>query len=142
MTTQKAIHMADERHDLLGERRRDTMDGHIPQTDWVDFFAGFSKTHEGDEAQLHIIGRAFGDQEEAAWMPLAGLSYDPHHHQLFISVGGMSGRYPAHLTHMIDGPRQVHVRYNDEGEVSSLIIVAPDKTETRVRLRQLPQPAA
>jgi hypothetical protein len=75
-------------------------------------------------------------------MPLAGISYDPHHHQLFISVGGMSSRYPAHLTHMIDGPRQVHVRYNDEGEVSSLIIVAPDKTETCVRLRRLPQPVA
>jgi hypothetical protein len=47
------------------------MDGRIPQTDWVDFFDGLSKTREGDEAQLHIIGRAFGDQEEAAWMPLA-----------------------------------------------------------------------
>jgi hypothetical protein len=43
---------------------------------------------------------------------------------------------------MIDGPRQVHVRYNDAGEVSSLIIVAPDKSETHVRLRRLPQPAA
>jgi hypothetical protein len=118
------------------------MDGHIPQTDGVDFFDGMSKTHEGDEAQLHIIGRAFGGQEEAAWMPLAGISYDPHHHQLFISVGGMLSRDPAHLTHMIDGLRQVHVRYNDEGKVSSLIIVAPDKPETRVRLRRLPQPAA
>ncbi len=112
------------------------MDGHIARTDWVDFFDSFAKSHEGDEAQLRIIGRAYGDQEEAAWMPLAGISYDPHYNQLFISVGGMSSRYPAHLTHMIDGLKQVHVRYNAEGEVCSIIAVAPDKSETLVRLRR------
>lgn len=121
---------------------RDTMNGHIDKTDWMDFFDGFSKSHEGDEAQLHIIGRAYGNQEEAAWMPLAGISYDPHHNQLFISVGGMTSRYPAHLTHTIDGPRQVHVTYNAEGEVSSMIIVTPDKSETRVSLRRQSQPTA
>ena len=111
------------------------MDGHIDKAQWLDFFSDFAKTHEDDEAQLELIGRMFGDQEEAAWMPLAGISYDPHHNQLFITVGGMSQRYPAHLTHTIDGPRSIHARYTPEGELSAIIIVAPDKSETRVRLR-------
>jgi len=118
------------------------MDHHIPKVEWVDFFDGFAKTHEAYEACLEIIGRLFGDQAEAAWLPLAGISYDPHHEQLIITVGGMSGRYPAHLTHTIDRPRRVHVGSKPDGEVSSLLIVAPDKTETLVRLRPQFQQAA
>jgi hypothetical protein len=49
---------------------------------------------------------------------------------------------PAHLTHTIDGPRMVHVGYASDGEVRSLLIVAPDKTETLVRLRPRRQQTA
>jgi hypothetical protein len=118
------------------------MVNHIPKEEWADFFDGFAKTHEDYEARLEIIGRLFGDQEEAAWLPLAGISYDPHHEQLAVTIGGLSGRYPAHLTHTIDRPRMVHVGYVPDGEVRSLLIVAPDKTETLVRLRPRPQQTA
>ena len=59
-----------------------------------------------------------------------------------ITVEGMSRHYPAHLAHTIDHPRMVHVGYTPEGEISSLLIVAPDKTETLVRLRPRSQQAA
>lgn len=118
------------------------MDNPMPKEAWADFFDGFAKTHEDYEACLEVIGRLYGDQEEAAWLPLAGISYDPHHAHLIITVGGMSSRYPAHLTHTIDRPRLVHVGSTPDGEVRSLLIVAPDKTETLVRLRPRPQPAA
>jgi hypothetical protein len=32
----------------------------------ADFFNGFAKMHEDYEARLEIIGRLYGDQEEAA----------------------------------------------------------------------------
>jgi hypothetical protein len=27
-----------------------------------------------------VIGRDFGDQELATWLPFSGISYDPYHH--------------------------------------------------------------
>lgn len=118
------------------------MQGHIEKADWSDFFTDFAKTNQGYEARIEIIGRAFGNQEEAAWLPLSGISYDAHHNQIFVTVGGHSGRCPVHLTHMIDGPRMLNVRRTPEGTIQSILIVSIDKTETLVHLRRQPQIAA
>jgi hypothetical protein len=67
------------------------------------------------------------------------MSYDPHHHQIFITVGGISNRYPVHLTHTIAGPTTLQVHRAPEGEVQSLHLVSDDKTETLVHLRRQPQ---
>jgi hypothetical protein len=115
------------------------MEGHIEKAQWLDFLTDFDKTHHGYAARLEVIGRAFGDQEEAAWLPFSGISYDPHHDQFFITVGGISSRYPVRLTHMIAGPKKLHVHRTPAGEVSSILIVATDKTETLVHLRRQPQ---
>lgn len=112
------------------------MEGHIEKTHWAKFLTDFSETYQGYETRIEIIGRAFGDQEEVAWLPLMGVSYDWHHEQIIITVGGLSSRYPAHLTHSIDHPKTLHVRHAPAGDTSSLLIVAPDKTETLVTLRQ------
>ena len=112
---------------------------HIEQTHWEAFLNDFAKTHHGFDARIEIIARDLGDQDMAAWLPFSGISYDPHHHQIFITVGGISSYYPAHLTHAIDSPRTVAVRYTPEGEISSLLIVSGDKTETLVTLRRQPQ---
>ena len=115
------------------------MTEHIEQAHWEAFLNDFAKQHHGFEARMEIIGRDFGDQEAATWLPFAGISYDPHHHQIFVTVGGISSHYPVHLTHMIDSPRTVAVRYNPQGEISSLLITSGDKTETLVMLRRQPQ---
>jgi hypothetical protein len=115
------------------------MEGHIEKAQWLNFFTDFAKTHHGYEARLEIIGRAYGDQEEAAWLPFSGVSYDPHHNQIFVTVGGISSRYPVHLTHMISDPTLVHIHHTPQGEVSSLLVVATDKSETLIHLRRQPQ---
>ena len=88
---------------------------------------------------MEVIGQDFGHQEMATWLPFTGSSYDPHHHQIFITVGGLSSRYPVHLTHTITAPRTVVVRYTPTGEVCALLIVSADKTETLVSLRRQSQ---
>jgi uncharacterized protein DUF5335 len=118
------------------------MEGHIEKAQWLHFFTDLAKTHHGYEARLEIIGRAFGDQEEAAWLPFAGMSYDPHHNQIFVTVGGISSRYPVHLTHAISDPQLLHVRRSPQGKVSSLLVVALDKSETLIHLRRQPQLSA
>jgi hypothetical protein len=112
------------------------VEGRIEQAQWSTFFTEFAKTHHGYEARLEIIGRAFGDQEEASWLPLTGISYDPHHHLIHITVGGISSRYPVHLTHTVEGPKMVHVRRTPDGEVRSVLIIGVDKTETLVHVRR------
>jgi YD repeat-containing protein len=114
------------------------MTEHIEQAHWGTFFNDFAKKHHGFDARIEIIGRDFGDQDMAAWLPFSGISYDPHHQQLFVTVGGISSYYPAHLTHTIDSPRTVAVRYTPAGEISSILITAGDKTETLVTLRRQP----
>jgi hypothetical protein len=119
--------------------KEQAMEGRIEKAQWGEFLTNLVKTYHGYEARLEVIGRTFGDQEEAAWLPFTGLSYDPHHDQLFITVGGISGRYPVHLTHRIDAPTLLHVQRTPAGEVSSILVEAEDKTETLMHLRRQPQ---
>jgi hypothetical protein len=116
------------------------MTEHIEQAHWEAFLNDFSKQHHGFEARMEIMGRDFGDQEAAAWLPFTGISYDPHHHQIFMTVGGISSHYPVHLTHTLASPHTVAVRYTSPaGEVSALRITSGEKTETLVTLRRQPQ---
>jgi hypothetical protein len=111
----------------------------IVQTHWEAFFDAMAKQHHGFEARMEVIGQDFGHQEMAAWLPFTGMSYDPHHRQIFITVGGSSSHYPVHLTHTIASPRTVVVRYTPAGEVSACLIVSEDTTETLVSLRRQAQ---
>jgi hypothetical protein len=112
----------------------------IDQPQWEAFCDDFARKHHGFEARLEIIGREFGDQEMAAWLPFSGISYDPHHQQLFIMLGGVSSRYPVHLTHTIQQPQTIAVREMPEGgEDSAMLITTGDNTETLVSLRRQPQ---
>lgn len=115
------------------------MDTHIEKADWATFCDDFAKVHHGYEARLEIVGRAFGDQLEAAWLPLAGLSYDSHHNQFFVTVGGMNSEYPVHLTHAVDSPTKLHVKPAGQGDISSILIVSSDKTELLIHLRCQPK---
>ena len=115
------------------------MTEHIAQAHWEAFLNDVAKKHHGFDARLEIIGRDFGDQDMAAWLPFSGISYDPRHHQIFVTLGGISSHYPVHLTHTIASPRTVAVRYTPAGEVSALLLTSGDQTETLVSLRRQPQ---
>jgi len=115
------------------------MPASIDRAHWEAFCDTFAKEHHGFESRIEILGKAFGDQEMAAWLPFSGLSYDPHYGQCFITVGGISSRYPAHLTHRIDQPRAIAVHKNPQGQVESVLIVSEDQSETLLHLRRQPQ---
>ncbi len=114
----------------------------IEPAQWADFFAEVTRAHRGCEAHLDISGRTFGDHEATAWLPFAGISYDPHHAQIFIMLGGSSSRSPVHLTHQIAHPWIVTVHRTPEGEVRGVLVVSEDKTERRLTFRREPQLAA
>jgi hypothetical protein len=115
------------------------MTEHIEPAHWEAFADDFSKKHHGFEARLEILGRTFGDQDMAAWLPFSGLSYDPHHRQIFITLGGISSRYPVHLTHKIEQPQGLALHHTAAGEVSAVLVIGEDNTETLLHLRAQPQ---
>ena len=112
------------------------MTEYIEQAHWETFLDDFAKKHHGFDARIEILGREFGAQEMAAWLPFSGISYDPHHHQIFVTVGGISSHYPVHLTHTINAPHTLAVGSTPAGEVSSLLMASEDKIETLVTLRR------
>jgi hypothetical protein len=111
----------------------------IEPAQWADFFAEVTKAHHGCEASLDISGRTFGDQEATAWLPFTGISYDPHHAQIFIMLGSNSSHSPVHLTHQIVYPWIVAVHRTPEGEVRGVLVVSEDKTERRLIFWREPQ---
>ena len=115
------------------------MEERIAKDQWAAFLQNFDRTHHGNEACIEIIGREFGDLEEASWLPLSGISYDPHADQIIVTVGGINSRYPAHLTHMIAQPTQLTVLQPPEGVLSSIQVVSSDETQTLIRFRRPPQ---
>ena len=115
------------------------MEEQITKNHWITFLNDLSKTHHGYEASIEIVGRDLGDQQETEWLPFSGISYDSHHHQIIVTVGGTSSRYPAHLTHMINEPTELRVHHASGGELTSILIMSPDQTETLVHLRRQAQ---
>lgn len=115
------------------------MEGQIAKNQWATFLNDFDKMHRGNEVRIVIMEREFGDQEEAAWLPLNGISYDPHRDQIIVTVGGISGRYPAHLTHIISQSSRLTVVEPSGGVQSSILIETPDDTKTLVQFRRPPQ---
>lgn len=112
------------------------MEEQIAKEQWAAFLKHVDHTHRGDEARIEIMGREFGDLEETAWLPLSGISYDTHADQIIVTVGGITSRYPAHLTHRIARPIQLTLRQPAEGTSSSIQIVTPDATATLVHFRR------
>lgn len=108
----------------------------IAKDQWAAFLKNFDHQHQGNEARIEIMEREFGDQEEAAWLPLSGISYDTHRDQIIVTVGGISSRYPAHLTHMVSQPTELMVIEPSEGALNAILIVASDDTKTLLHFRR------
>ena len=81
----------------------------IPREQWVRYFDGFSKNHEGWIVTLEVLGPDLGDQEEASGLPLVGLSADvkARENRIEIIVGG---KPDVDVTRFIESPKSVWVK--------------------------------
>ena len=118
------------------------MSKHIEQAPWSDFFTHFPELHQDYEARLIISGRSCDDREASAWLPLADMTYDPHHNRLCVAVGGRDSHPPGIGRHTVCTPMMVHVCHSPEGDISSILVVTPDMNELMVCLRRTPSDAA
>lgn len=106
----------------------------LERSQWKPYFDRVSKALIGKRAEIEVVGLRLGDQVEAAWLPIYGITFD-HKDDLFvISLEG--------LDHLVRRPREVHVVEGPEG-LSSLEITDADGERHIVRLKEplaLPPP--
>jgi hypothetical protein len=79
----------------------------IERDHWANYFASVSKALGARQVEIEVAGLDLGDQIEAEWVPLEGLSYDRRDDALEVAT-------PA-LTHRIAHPGKIAVEEGVEG---------------------------
>jgi len=114
-----------------------TMAKKLEKSIWQPYFDAVSKVLAGKRAEIEAAALDLGDQIEAEWLPLLGITYDPKDDLIEIALEGVD--------HLIPKPREVWVEA-DGLDLSSIEIVDADGARQIVTLRDplmlpAPQPA-
>ena len=107
----------------------------LEKTEWPSYFHRMAKALLGKRAEIEVASLELGDQIEAEWVVLLGVTYDPRSDVLEIALDG--------LDHLVPKPRQVYV---DEGlaGLDSFEVIDHAGVRHIVRLREplmLPAPS-
>src|SRR3954470_7501133 len=77
----------------------------LEKAEWESFFNFLSKQLEGKLAEIEIASLKVGDQIEAEWLPLIGITYDPKDDIVEIAL--------EDVDHIINKPREIY--FAEEG---------------------------
>jgi Family of unknown function (DUF5335) len=97
------------------------------KADWRPFFDRISRSLTGQRAEIVILAPTDGEQIEAEWLPLLGISYDPKNDVIDIILEG--------LDHRIAQPQSVVSEERGRG-LYSLEIVDRDGVSQSVLVRE------
>jgi len=78
----------------------------LAKSRWQDYFDRVSKSLGAKLVEVEVTGLGLGDQIQADWLPLIGLSYDPKDDVLAVALEG--------IEHNIQHPKQIHVEQDIE----------------------------
>jgi hypothetical protein len=73
----------------------------LGKAQWQSWFDHLSRALPGQRVEIEVTGLDLGDQIEAEWIPLIGISYDARNNVLSVAAEGVE--------HLIRRPTQVHV---------------------------------
>lgn len=104
---------------------------------WRSYFDTVSKALVGKRVEIEVASLKLGDQIEAEWLPLIGITYDPKDDLIEVALEGVD--------HLIYKPREIWI----EGEgldLSAIEVVDDDGVRQIVTLSDplmlpAPQPA-
>lgn len=93
---------------------------------WQTYFDRVTKLVEGKQTEIEVMSLKLGDQIEAEWVPLLGMTYDPKNDLVEVLLEG--------LDHLIRHPRDIYV---DEGPtgLTSMEVIDTDDVRQIIRLR-------
>jgi hypothetical protein len=61
----------------------------LDKRQWRTVFDRLSKTLEGKQAEIEVASLSLGDQVEAEWLPLHGITYDPNDDLVEVALEGL-----------------------------------------------------
>jgi hypothetical protein len=96
----------------------------LSKSEWSGFFENLSRTLQGKQAEIEVLSLKLGDEIEAEWLPLLGITYDPHNDLVEVAL--------QDVDHMIRTPRDIYV---DVGPVGVLTIEVTSADDTREIIR-------
>src|SRR5258706_13333359 len=106
----------------------------LERSEWRPFLDIVSKLLETKEAEIEVASLELGDQIEAEWLPLLGITYDPKDDVVEVALDGVD--------HMIRGPREIYLDNGAEA-LTSIQIVDANGVKQIVKLKDklmLPAP--
>jgi hypothetical protein len=109
-----------------GARRHIMATSKLEKAAWQRYFDQVSKTLVGKQAEIEVASLQIGDQIEAEWVPLLGISYDPKSDIVEVLVEG--------LDHLIQKPVEIYIEQGPAG-LASLEVIDADDVRQIVRLR-------
>lgn len=102
----------------------------IDRARWSTFLDALTRTLVGKQAEIEVAALDLGDQIEAEWAPLIGITYDEKDDLIEVALD--------ELDHLIRSPRAVFV---DEG-VGGIVAIAIDDGDGRHHIVKLKDPLA
>lgn len=98
----------------------------LEKAEWRAFFDRMSKGMPGKRAEIEIASLALGNEIEAEWLPLLGVTYDPKDDVLDVALAG--------LDHVIRAPRELYIDDGSSG-LTSLEVIDGDGVHQIVKFR-------
>ena len=98
----------------------------IDESGWAAFFDVLNKILVGKRAEIEVASLDLGDQVEAEWLPLIGVTYDHKDDLVEVALEG--------LDHMIRKPREIYVDHN-VGDLVAIYILDSDGAHQIIRLK-------
>ena len=108
----------------------------IDRNGWAPFLDGVTNSLIGKQAEIEVVSLDLGDQIEAEWTPLIGITYDRKDDLIEIALD--------ELDHLVRSPRQLFADYGIGGIVAAIEIVDGDGNRQIVKFKDplaLPAPA-
>jgi hypothetical protein len=102
----------------------------IDRTRWAPFFDNVTKSLIGKQAEIEVASLDLGDQIEAEWASLIGITYDEKDDLIEIAL--------EELDHLIRSPREIFVDYG----VGGLVTIAIDDGDGNRQIVRLKDPLA
>ena len=98
----------------------------LDKKEWKPFFERISRVVGAKQAEIEVLSLDLGDQIEAEWLPLLGVTYNPKDDILDVALDG--------LDHMIPNPQEIYVEGSGI-DLAALAVVDADGKRQIVKFR-------
>src|SRR5215210_6270415 len=83
---------------------------------WRSYFDTVSKALVGKRVEIEVASLKLGDQIEAEWLPLIGITYDPKDDLIEVALEGVD--------HLIYKPREIWIEVVDGDGVRQIVTLS------------------